>query len=133
MGKQIVCIWDDDVAECFELFGGWRTAAYFEAIRYRQQLYKDRFFPMRAVDISNRTGLSYYHQKLAREVLEGTGWIETRKTMAGTTGSVLHFRLTELAFDAIKKTKRRRNTAGLRRKLVNSFGNNYSNRRQVST
>jgi len=121
MGKQIVRIWDSEVAECFELFGGQKTAMYFEALRYRQQLKKGQLFAYSVEDIKKSTGLSYEAQKRAKDVLVGTGWIKAERRTQANGGNVQCFQLAELAYEATKKTPRRRNVFAMRQKLVNSF------------
>ena len=125
MSKQIVCMWDDEVANVFELFGKVNTAKFFEAIRYRQQLHKEegveQFFPYKAKDIEYRTGVSYKGQHKAREVLEATGWIEVERHATFRENSVLHYRVTEQAKKLIKDIRRRRDMSKLRRSNVNRF------------
>jgi len=118
MGKQIVSIWDDEIAECFELFGGHHTATYFEALRYRQQLTKDAWFSYKGREIRKNTGLTYKRQKLAKDVLEATGFIETQRHSTQTHGNSLFFRLTDTAYDVIKHTKRRRNMTMIKAQYV---------------
>lgn len=125
MGK--VRFYDDEVADCFDQ----SIAIYFEAIRFRAQLYdKEEFFPMSSKDIQETTGLSYRKQRRAHLWLEGTDeypfdmggckWIETKRL--STKGkNVLHFRITPFARGLVGKTVRRYNLANLRRNLVNSF------------
>ena len=130
MGKQIVCMWDDEVAEVFELFGRERTAKFFEALRYRQQLYKkdgkEQFFPYKAKDIHRNTGVGYKPQQRARKVLEATGWIEVKKHATAKENSVLHYRITDQAKELIKDIRRKRNMSAMRRKSVKGFSLNYN-------
>lgn len=125
MGKQIVCMWDDELANVFELFGKVSTAKFFEALRYRQQLHKEdgveKFFPYKAKEIEYRIGISYKGQHKARAVLEATGWIEVERHATRTQNSVLHYRITEQAKTLLKDIKRRRDVSKLRRTSVNNF------------
>lgn len=103
MGKLNLRIFDDGVAEVFEAFGGKDTALYFEAVRYRQQLFRGKSFTFRSKDIRQRTGLSYQKQRLACQVLSATGWIESAVTSKGK-----EFKITSQGYDLTKYTKRRR-------------------------
>lgn len=100
-------IWDDEVAECFDLRAGKEhlidgklCARYFEAIRYRQQLTPRKSFAFKSTAIKDISGLSYKQQLKAKKVLEGSGWIETDRIRKGK-GTVLTFLVTKLARDAI--------------------------------
>lgn len=125
MGKQIVCMWDDEVANVFQLFGRVNTAKFFEALRYRQQLHKEdgveQFFPYKAKEIEYRTGVTYKGQHKARAVLEATGWIEVERHATARENSVLHYRITEQAKELLKGIRRRRDMSKLRRSTVNNF------------
>ena len=105
-------IYDEEVHEVFDTFGV-EVAIYFEAIRYRQQLHLDKtaegenrfqFFPFKREDIQKRTDLSFSQQRRTRLILSTTGWIETKRQNDATC-----FKLTKLALECTKNTKRRRN------------------------
>lgn len=105
MGKLSFRIHDNTVSETFELFGGEDTALYFEALRYRQQLFKrGEKFSYKTSKIQERTGLSHHKQRLAREVLAAVGWIAVERNSNGFT-----FLLLGDAYEATKHTQRRRN------------------------
>ncbi len=105
MGKLNFRIHDNTVAEVFELFGGEDTALYYEAIRYRQQLYKkESCFFYKTEEIKGRTGLSEHKQRLAREVLSATEWLSVERTSNG-----FRFHVLPTAYEATKGTQRRRN------------------------
>ena len=91
-------IWDDEVAEFFYEFGnGHVIAAYFECLRYRQQLTPRKPFQMSSKDIERIAGIKMWQQQNARRVLEGSGWIESRMTGRG-----FEFLITDVARDVIK-------------------------------
>lgn len=89
--------WDIEVAECFDLWGGEKIAAYFEALRYRQQLTPGVYFPLSTGTIEHLTGLTRHQQRTSREVLVGSGWIDTRMFT-----NLIEYRLTALAREATK-------------------------------
>ena len=126
MGSQNLVIWDEEIADCFSLWGGRKIAIYFEALRYRQQLFKDEFFPYSAVSLEKNSGLTYKQQLYAKKVLEGSGWVDTRRKQNTKKGSALFYKITELAFEATGHIRRPRNLTELRREVVNNLGRNYN-------
>lgn len=126
MGSQTLVIWDEEIADCFDLWGGRKIAVYFEALRYRQQLTKGEFFAYASSHLERNTGLTYKQQLSAKKVLEGSGWIETTRKQNHKKGSSLYYRLTDLAFEATKHIKRPRNLKDLRQELVKGFTRNYN-------
>jgi hypothetical protein len=91
-------IWDDEVEIFFREYGNGRTvAAYFECLRYRQQLTPRKPFNMSSKDIERITGLGMWQQQNSRRLLEASGWIETR-----LSGRGYEFVVTDTARDAIR-------------------------------
>lgn len=109
MGKRR--LFDEDVSDVFRAFG-LSIAVYFEALRYRQQLKPGHFFAYPTEDITKNTGLSYKQQLRAHKVLKSCEWIETDRVRASGGGTVTIFRVTELAYEAIKDTRRKRGVRG---------------------
>lgn len=128
MGK--VRLFDNDVEECFDK----SIAVYFEALRYRAQLYDEGvFFPFSVAEMTKRTGLTYKQQWRAHQWLEGLGerkWIETKRL--STKGkNVLHFRVTDFAYGLINQTVRRYDVRTLKQKVVNNLGSKHNKRAWV--
>lgn len=109
--------WDDEVAECFDLWGGVKVAAYFEALRYRQQLTPDEYFSLPSNTIEHLTGLTRHQQRTSRGVLEGSGWIELR-----TFINRIEYRLTALARKATGHIPHRVSTSQIYKKAGLSTG-----------
>lgn len=116
MGKRR--LYDEDVHEVFDSFGV-GVAIYFEAIRYRQQLYDDEFFAFSSEDIKKRTDLTYRQQARVRRILQATGWIQTERGFRPTGGTITRFRISDMARDLIKVTPRRRNIQALKNSIFN--------------
>lgn len=104
MNKRVIRVYDPEIADCFELFGGEKTAIFFEALRYRQQLFEGQFFSFKSSHIKKMTSLGYRLQIAAREVLEATGFIETRRCADGVSNSIMQYKITPSAFKAIAHT-----------------------------
>lgn len=119
MGKRRM--FDEDVHEVFREFGV-EVAIFFEAVRYRQQLDKDHFFPFKIADIKSSTGLTYRQQLRARRVLESTGWIITKRGL----GSIVYYKVTDLAKKLIKHTPRKRSRAEMAQIRVKRFSKKYN-------
>ena len=106
MGKRR--IYDEDVFDTFSSFGV-GIAIYFEAIRYRQQLTPDSPFPFRRSAIEDKTGLTIYQQRRARNLLATVGWLEVERRSSANGGSITHYRISDFAKDLIKSgTQRKR-------------------------
>jgi len=129
MGSQNLVIWDEEIADCFSLWGGRKIAIYFEALRYRQQLFKqDEYFPYSATSLEKNIGLTYKQQLHAKKVLEGSGWLETRRKQNTKKGSALFYRVTELAREATSHIKRPRDITELKREAVKNIGRFHNKR-----
>jgi hypothetical protein len=114
---QQIVVWDKEVAECFELWGGQTIATYFECLRYKQQITPDKGFVLSSREIQQQTGLGLWKQQNARKVLEGSGWIETQRDRDG-----IRFAITDLARDAIKHIPHKRNVADIYKRFRFSTG-----------
>lgn len=123
MGKRR--LYDEDVHDVFGFFGV-GVAIYFEALRYRQQLRPGEFFRYPVKDINKNTGLSYKQQLRTHKILRETNWIETKRGWHDEGGTVILFRITQMAQDIIKDTPRRRNVDDLRRQLSLGFSTGYA-------
>jgi hypothetical protein len=118
-------MWDNEIAEVFDLWGGETIARYFEAIRYRQQLTPNEMFAYRAADIKKVSGLSYKKQLHAKKVLVGSGWLETQRVNDGN-GTKQCFVLTALAKEATSHIPHRRDTNFLRTRFQELRGMHFS-------
>ncbi len=122
MGKkdsaQQVVVWDKEVAECFELWGGQNVAIYFECLRYRQQIAPKDSFVLSSKEIEAQSGLSLWRQQNARKILEGAGWIITQRDRDG-----IRFTITDYAREATKHITHKRNISNLYAKYRFSTGN----------
>jgi hypothetical protein len=110
-------MYDEDVHEVFDTFGV-EVPIYFEAIRYRQQIVPEEFFPFTRAQIQKNTDLTPKQQARTRRILTATGWLETRRGFNRKGGTVTLFRITNFARSLIKDTPRRRNLAALKGPLV---------------
>jgi hypothetical protein len=105
-------IWDDEVAECFDLWDGQKVAAYFECLRYRQQLTPGQPFIVRTMDVKTLTGLSQWSQQNARIVLEGSGWIKAK-----ASGRGFEVTITDLAREATRHIPHKKDMAQIYKKF----------------
>lgn len=105
--ERVFQIWDDEVEEFFNEYGdGKIVAAYFECLRYRQQLTPDEWFTLSSVRIEELTGIRMWKQQNSRRILQGAGWIETQ-----FSGHGYDFFVTNVAREAIKHIPHKRSNA----------------------